>query len=69
MVAIGRSLMSDPALRLLDEPSLGLALLAIEDVIRALVALRERGRSLLISLGTSDWGDPVSDEDYATAAG
>jgi branched-chain amino acid transport system ATP-binding protein len=48
MVAIGRSLMSDPELLLLDEPSLGLAPLAIEDVIRALLALRERGRSLLI---------------------
>lgn len=48
MVAIGRSLMSDPDLLLLDEPSLGLAPLAIEDVIRALLALRERGRSLLI---------------------
>jgi len=48
MVAIGRSMMSDPELLLLDEPSLGLAPLAIEDVIRALLALRERGRSLLI---------------------
>lgn len=48
MVAIGRSLMSDPDLLLLDEPSLGLAPLAIEDVIKALLALRERGRSLLI---------------------
>ncbi len=48
MVAIGRSLMSDPDLMLLDEPSLGLAPLAIEAVIPALQALRGRGRSLLI---------------------
>jgi branched-chain amino acid transport system ATP-binding protein len=48
MVAIGRMLMSDPELLLLDEPSLGLAPLAIEDVIRALVELRGQGRSLLI---------------------
>lgn len=48
MVAIGRSLMSDPELLLLDEPSLGLAPLAIEHVIGALLALRERGRSLLV---------------------
>jgi branched-chain amino acid transport system ATP-binding protein len=48
MVAIGRMLMSDPDLLLLDEPSLGLAPLAIEDVIRALLELRGQGRSLLI---------------------
>jgi branched-chain amino acid transport system ATP-binding protein len=48
MVAIGRMLMSDPELLLLDEPSLGLAPLAIEDVIRALLELRGQGRSLLI---------------------
>jgi branched-chain amino acid transport system ATP-binding protein len=48
MVAIGRSLMSDPDLLLLDEPSLGLAPLAIDAVIGALQALRGRGRSLLI---------------------
>jgi branched-chain amino acid transport system ATP-binding protein len=48
MVAIGRMLMSDPDVLLLDEPSLGLAPLAIEDVIRALLALREQGRSLLV---------------------
>lgn len=48
MVAIGRMLMSDPDVLLLDEPSLGLAPLAIEDVIRALQALREQGRTLLI---------------------
>jgi branched-chain amino acid transport system ATP-binding protein len=40
--------MSDPDVLLLDEPSLGLAPLAIEDVIRALLALREQGRSLLV---------------------
>jgi branched-chain amino acid transport system ATP-binding protein len=48
MVAIGRMLMSDPQVLLLDEPSLGLAPLAIEDVIRALQALREQGRTLLV---------------------
>lgn len=48
MVAIGRMLMSDPEVLLLDEPSLGLAPLAIEAVIRSLLALREQGRTLLV---------------------
>lgn len=48
MVAIGRMLMSDPDVLLLDEPSLGLAPLAIEAVVKALLELREQGRTLLI---------------------
>ncbi len=40
MVAIGRMLMSDPQLLVLDEPSLGLAPLAVADVARALGELR-----------------------------
>jgi branched-chain amino acid transport system ATP-binding protein len=48
MVAIGRMLMSDPEVLLLDEPSLGLAPLAIDDVAAALAELRNRGRSLLL---------------------
>lgn len=48
MVAIGRMMMSDPEIMLLDEPSLGLAPVAIDDVAEALLALRARGRSLLV---------------------
>ena len=48
MVAIGRMMMNDPSLMLLDEPSLGLAPLAIADLARALQTLRQRGRSLLL---------------------
>ncbi len=39
---------NDPQLMLLDEPSLGLAPLTIQDMARALVTLRQRGRSLLL---------------------
>jgi branched-chain amino acid transport system ATP-binding protein len=48
MLALARAFMARPRLILVDEPSLGLAPLAIEDVIRALVELRGQGRSLLI---------------------
>ena len=44
MVAIGRMLMSDPKVLLLDEPSLGLAPLAIDGVAAALEELRRQGR-------------------------
>jgi branched-chain amino acid transport system ATP-binding protein len=48
MVAVGRMMMNEPAVMLLDEPSLGLAPLAIQDMAAALVRLRERGRSMLL---------------------
>jgi branched-chain amino acid transport system ATP-binding protein len=48
MVAIGRMLMSDPKILLLDEPSDALAPVAVEAVVKALLELRNRGASLLL---------------------
>ena len=48
MVAIGRALMSNPKILLLDEPSLGLAPLIIEDIFKAFVKIREEGTTILI---------------------
>ena len=48
MVAIGRALLRDPALLLLDEPSEGLAPKLVNEVGDALVHLRESGLALLL---------------------
>ena len=48
MVAIGRALMSNPKILLLDEPSLGLAPLVIEEIFRAFVKIREECTTILI---------------------
>ena len=47
MLALGRSLMSDPKLILLDEMSLGLAPLLVNDLYGALRDIRERGLTIL----------------------
>ncbi len=48
MLAIGRALMADPKLIMLDEPSLGLAPLIIEEVFRILTKLNKEGLPMLL---------------------
>ncbi len=47
MLAIGRGLMSDPKLMLLDEMSLGLAPIVLNDLYKALHEIRQRGITIL----------------------
>lgn len=48
MLAISRALVQGPAVLLLDEPSLGLAPIMIDDVMEALVTLNRRGITILM---------------------
>jgi branched-chain amino acid transport system ATP-binding protein len=49
MVAIGRALMAQPKLLLLDEPSLGLAPLVVRQVLAAIVEINRAGTMLLLA--------------------
>ena len=50
MTAIGRALMSRPRLLVLDEPSMGLAPLIVQNIFRMLKRLnREKGLSILLA--------------------
>ena len=48
MLAIGRALMARPKLLLLDEPSLGLAPLAVRSLFQAIRTINARGTTVLL---------------------
>ncbi|MGD9503421.1 MAG: ABC transporter ATP-binding protein [Syntrophobacteraceae bacterium] len=48
MLAFGRALMSRPKLVLLDEPSLGLAPLVVEEVFKTIRAINQQGATVLL---------------------
>ena len=48
MLAIGRALMSKPRLLLLDEPSLGLAPVIVQDIARILLEINKQGVSIIL---------------------
>jgi branched-chain amino acid transport system ATP-binding protein len=63
MLAMGRALMSRPKVLLLDEPSMGLAPILVEEVFRIISRLRSEGVTMLLveqfaaaALNVSDYG-------------
>ncbi len=48
MLAIGRALMGDPELLLLDEPSLGLAPLIVRDIFNIVKQIKDEGKTILM---------------------
>ena len=48
MVAIGRGLMSKPALMMFDEPSLGLAPILVREIFNVIGTIRSEGTTVLI---------------------
>ncbi|WP_332824164.1 ABC transporter ATP-binding protein [Ramlibacter sp.] len=63
MLAVGRALMSQPKLLMLDEPSLGLAPLVVREIFQIIDRLREQGVSILLveqnaraALNVADYG-------------
>lgn len=48
MLAIGRALMSQPRLLLLDEPSLGLAPLVVHTIFESIDEIKSKGTTILL---------------------
>lgn len=69
MLAVGRALMSRPQLLMLDEPSLGLAPLIVQEILRNVQALRETGVSILLVEQNARAALEVADHGYVLEMG
>jgi branched-chain amino acid transport system ATP-binding protein len=69
MLAIGRALMGNPALLLLDEPSEGLSPLLVRALVQAIRAIREEGVTLLLADQNLKFARRVGDRGYIMEKG
>jgi branched-chain amino acid transport system ATP-binding protein len=69
MLAVGRALMSKPALLMLDEPSLGLAPLVVRDIFATISSLRATGVTILLVEQNARAALDVADHGYVLAMG
>jgi len=69
MLAIGRAVMSNPKLLLLDEPSLGLAPVLVEEVYAVLMEIRKAGTPILVVEQNAFQALSVADRGYVIETG
>jgi len=69
MLAVGRALMSRPALLMLDEPSLGLAPLVVRDIFATIAGLRATGVTILLIEQNARAALEVADHAYVLEMG
>ena len=69
MLAIGRALMAEPKLLLLDEPSLGLAPLIVQQIRDLIVAINEQGTSVLLVEQNANMALSIASHGYVMETG
>ncbi|MBF0324929.1 ABC transporter ATP-binding protein [Magnetospirillum moscoviense] len=69
MLAIARALMSHPRLLLLDEPSMGLAPLLVQEIFDAVVALKEAGTTIFLVEQNAYAALAIADRGYVLETG
>ena len=69
MLAMGRALMTDPRLLMMDEPSMGLAPLVVRDIFGVVKRLREEGRTVLLVEQNARAALRVADRGYVIETG
>ena len=69
MLAIGRALMSSPKLLLLDEPSMGLAPVMVQEIARIIVEIAKRGVPVILVEQNAELGLRLADYAYVLETG
>ena len=69
MVAMGRALMADPSLVLMDEPSMGLAPVLVEQVFETIERIRELGKTIFVVEQNANMALSIADRGYVIQTG
>ncbi len=69
MLAIGRALMAEPRLLLLDEPSMGIAPILVERIYETIAEINEGGTTILLVEQNANYALEVSNRGYVLETG